>query len=76
MVLLPVALFGRRVLGRFAIPIPEIANSDPFWLKEDPHRTVHTRQTLFGLTLPIYEAYNRQSRRSLPNMCSASPNST
>ena len=45
-------------LGRFAIPIPEIAESDPFWLKEDPHRTVHTRQTLFGPTLPIYEAYN------------------
>jgi multiple sugar transport system substrate-binding protein len=45
-------------LGRFAIPIPKIANSDPFWLEEDPHRTVHTRQTLFGPTLPIYEAYN------------------
>jgi len=45
-------------LGRFAVPIPEIANSDPFWLEEDPHRTVHTRQTLFGPTLPIYEAYN------------------
>jgi multiple sugar transport system substrate-binding protein len=45
-------------LGRFAIPIPEIANSDPFWLEEDPHRIVHTRQTLFGPTLPIYEAYN------------------
>jgi multiple sugar transport system substrate-binding protein len=45
-------------LGRFAIPVPEIAKSDPFWLAEDPHRTVHTRQTLFGPTLPIYEAYN------------------
>ena len=45
-------------LGRFAIPIPEIAQSDPFWLKKDPHRTVHTEQTLFGPTLPIYEAYN------------------
>jgi multiple sugar transport system substrate-binding protein len=45
-------------LGRFAIPIPDIANSDPFWLKEDPHRTAHTQQTLFGPTLPIYEAYN------------------
>jgi multiple sugar transport system substrate-binding protein len=45
-------------LGRLAIPIPEIANSDPFWLAEDTHRTVHTRQTLFGPTLPIYEAYN------------------
>ena len=45
-------------LGRFAIPMPETAKSDPFWLKEDPHRTVHTKQTLFGPTLPIYEAYN------------------
>jgi multiple sugar transport system substrate-binding protein len=45
-------------LGRFAIPMPEIAKSDRFWLQEDPHRTVHTDQTLFGPTLPIYEAYN------------------
>jgi multiple sugar transport system substrate-binding protein len=45
-------------LGRFAIPMPEMAKSDPFWLEEDPHRTVHTEQTLFGPTLPIYEAYN------------------
>ena len=45
-------------LGRFAIPIPDIAKSDPFWLKEDPHRTAHTQQALFGPTLPIYEAYN------------------
>jgi len=45
-------------LGRFAIPIPDVAKSDPFWLKEDPHRTAHTQQALFGPTLPIYEAYN------------------
>ena len=45
-------------LGRFAIPMPEIAKSDPFWLKEDPHRTAHTQQAVFGPTLPIYEAYN------------------
>jgi len=45
-------------LGRFAIPIPDIAKADPFWLKEDPHRTAHTQQALFGPTLPIYEAYN------------------
>ena len=38
--------------------MPEMAKSDPFWLKEDPRRTVHTEQTLFGPTLPIYEAYN------------------
>src|SRR6516162_4676492 len=45
-------------LGRFAIPMPEIARSDPFWLNEDPHRTAHTQQALIGPTLPIYEAYN------------------
>jgi len=45
-------------LGRFAIPMPALAKSDPFWLEEDPHRTAHTEQTLLGPTLPIYEAYN------------------
>jgi len=45
-------------LGRFAIPMSDIAKADPFWLKEDPHRTVHTQQTLLGPTMPIYEAYN------------------
>jgi hypothetical protein len=35
-------------LGRFAVPMPDFAKSDPFWLKEDPHRTAHTQQTLFG----------------------------
>ena len=45
-------------LGRFAVPMPDFAKSDPFWLKEDPHCTAHTQQTLLGPTLPIYEAYN------------------
>jgi multiple sugar transport system substrate-binding protein len=44
-------------LGRWAIPIPEIAKSDPFWLSEDPHRTAYTNLAL-GPTFPIYEAYN------------------
>src|SRR5689334_16929645 len=44
-------------LGRWAIPIPEVARSDPFWLKEDPHRTAYTN-ILLGPTFPIYEAYN------------------
>src|SRR6516165_6560841 len=50
-------------LGRFAIPMPDIAKSDPFWLAEDPHRTAHTEQTLLGPTLPIYEAYNPATAR-------------
>jgi hypothetical protein len=57
--------------------MPDFAKSDPFWLNEDPHRTAHTQQTLFGPTLPIYEAYNpaiaqaaaqrRQSARRAPH---------
>jgi len=45
-------------LGRWMIPVPEIAKSDPFWLKEDPHREAYTKLTLLGPTLPIYEVYN------------------
>jgi multiple sugar transport system substrate-binding protein len=45
-------------LGRWMLPIPEIAKSDPFWFKEDPHRTAYGTQTLINPTVPIYEAYN------------------
>jgi multiple sugar transport system substrate-binding protein len=45
-------------LGRWVIPFPEIAQSDPFWLKQDPHRTALTHMTLFGPTIPVYEAFN------------------
>jgi multiple sugar transport system substrate-binding protein len=46
-------------LGRWAIPYPEVAKSDPFWLRSgDPHRTEYIRETLIGLTMPIYEAYS------------------
>ena len=45
-------------LGRWMVPIPEIAKSDPFWLKEDPHRKAYTELTLLGQTMPIYEVYN------------------
>jgi multiple sugar transport system substrate-binding protein len=45
-------------LGRWALPIPEIVKSDPFWLKEDPHRTAYTTQSVLAPTMPIYEAYN------------------
>jgi len=45
-------------LGRWAPPMPEIAKNDPFWLEEDPHRTAYTNLTLFGPTIPIYEARN------------------
>src|ERR1700736_2880673 len=45
-------------LGRYVVPVPEIAKSDPFWLKEDPHRTAYTQQTLLGPTLPTFEVFN------------------
>ena len=45
-------------LGRWMVPAPEIAKSDPFWLKEDPHRTAYTQQTLLGPTMPIHEVFN------------------
>jgi len=45
-------------LGRWMIPMPEIAKSDPFWLKEDPHRTAYAQQMLFAPTLPMYEVFN------------------
>ena len=45
-------------LGRWALPIPEIVKNDPFWLKEDPHRTAYMTQSVIGPTFPIYEAYN------------------
>jgi multiple sugar transport system substrate-binding protein len=45
-------------LGRWVIPMPAIAKSDPFWLEQDPHRTALTGMTLFGPTIPAYEARN------------------
>lgn len=45
-------------LGRWVIPMPSVAKSDPFWLKQDPHRTALTSMTLFGPTIPVYEARN------------------
>jgi multiple sugar transport system substrate-binding protein len=45
-------------LGRFVLPIPELVQSDPFWLKEDPHRKAYTELTLLGPIMPIFETYN------------------
>jgi hypothetical protein len=35
-----------------------LANTDPFWFQQDPHRAAHGRLTLLGPTMPIYEIYN------------------
>src|SRR6266404_5816697 len=40
-------------LGRWMLPIPELVKSDPFWMKEDPHRTAYTQQTLLGPTIGL-----------------------
>ena len=44
-------------LGRWVNPMPAIAKSDPFWFA-DPHRKAYTDLTLFGPTIPVYEARN------------------
>ncbi len=44
-------------LGRWVNPMPAIAKSDPFWFA-DPHRKAYTNLTLFGPTIPVYEARN------------------
>jgi multiple sugar transport system substrate-binding protein len=45
-------------LGRWALPLPEMAKSDPFWFKEDPHRTAYAEETLTHPTVPLYDAFN------------------
>jgi multiple sugar transport system substrate-binding protein len=45
-------------LGRWVTPMPEIAKADPFWFKEDPHRTAFATETLIDPTSPLYEAFN------------------
>jgi len=45
-------------LGRWVIPVADIVKSDPFWLKEDPHREAYTTMSVISPTYPIYEAYN------------------
>ena len=45
-------------LGRWALPIPEMVKSDPFWIKDDPHRSAYIEQSVIKPTVPIYEAYN------------------
>ena len=45
-------------LGRWVIPMPGIAKTEPFWLKTtDPHRAAYFHETLVGPTFSIYEAY-------------------
>jgi multiple sugar transport system substrate-binding protein len=46
-------------LGRWAIPMPEFAKNDPFWgHNTDPHLKTYFHETLFGPTMPVYEAFS------------------
>jgi multiple sugar transport system substrate-binding protein len=45
-------------LGRWVIPMPEIAKADPFWFHEDPNRTAFAEETLTHPTVPLFQAFN------------------
>ncbi len=46
-------------LARWVTVFPNIARTDPFWLKSsDPHRAPYVQETLLGPTIPDYLAYN------------------
>ncbi len=45
-------------LGRWLPPMPEVVKKDPFWLKEDPHRTAYTTEALIDPTVPNYPCFN------------------
>jgi multiple sugar transport system substrate-binding protein len=46
-------------LGRWAVPMPDVAKSDPFWLKSgDQHRTAYINQILNRQRIPLYTAYS------------------
>ena len=49
----------KQGLGRWLPAIPELVNSDPFWLDAtDPHRVAYVRQGVLGPTVPIYPVFN------------------
>src|SRR5216684_4376311 len=45
-------------LGRWVIPMGEIAKADPFWFREDKNRTAFAEETLTHPTVPLYQAFN------------------
>ena len=45
-------------LGRWVIPMPEIAKADPFWFQEDRNRTAFAEETLTHPTVSLYQAFN------------------
>ena len=46
-------------LGRWAVPMPKIAQSDPYWLhSDDQHRTTYIHQILDRKRIPLNTAHN------------------
>jgi multiple sugar transport system substrate-binding protein len=46
-------------LGRWLPAMPELVNSDPFWLDpKDPHRVAYTREGVLDPTVPGYPVFN------------------
>jgi multiple sugar transport system substrate-binding protein len=45
-------------LGRWLPPMPDLVKSDPFWLKEDPHRTAYATEAMIDPTVPNYPSFN------------------
>jgi multiple sugar transport system substrate-binding protein len=45
-------------LGRWLPTMPDLVKNDPFWLKEDPHRTAYATEGLINPTVPNYPVFN------------------
>ena len=45
-------------LGRWLPPMPELVKSDPFWLKEDSHRTAYATEALIDPVVANYPCFN------------------
>jgi hypothetical protein len=38
--------------------MPHLIKEDPFWLKEDPHRTAYATEAMIDPTVPNYPCFN------------------
>ena len=45
-------------LGRWLPPMPDLVKNDPFWLKEDPHRTAYATIGMINPIVPNYPVFN------------------
>ena len=51
-------LYLKTGLGRWLPPMPDLVKNDPFWLKEDPHRTAYSTIGMIDPTVPNYPCFN------------------